>query len=71
MSDETPDKQTVFETGKQYNSSLTKTNGTFQYDVNMGAANGARKLCMVAYVTYHLGDETVTIISDVATSMSE
>ena len=52
-------------------SSLTKTNGTFQYNVNMGAENGSKKLCMVAYVTYQIGDEQITVISDVATSMNE
>ena len=71
IDEDAPEKNTLFESGKKYMSSLTKTNGTFQYDVNMGAENGAKKLCMVAYVTYQIGDEQITVISDVATSMNE
>ncbi len=71
IDEDAPEKNILFESGKKYMSSLTKTNGTFQYNVNMGAENGSKKLCMVAYVTYQIGDEQITVISDVATSMNE
>lgn len=65
---ETPDKETVYNTGTKKNSTLKTLNGTFEFNLNMGAASAAKTLCVVTYVTYTLNGQEYTVISEVATS---
>lgn len=65
---ETPDKETVYNTGTKKNSTLKTLNGTFEFNLNMGATSAAKTLCVVTYVTYTLNGQEYTVISEVATS---
>lgn len=66
--DTTPNKETVYNTGTKKNSTLKTLNGTFEFNLNMGATSAAKTLCVVTYVTYTLNGQEYTVISEVATS---
>jgi hypothetical protein len=63
-----PDKDTIYTTGTKKNSTLKTLNGTFEFNLNMGATSAAKTLCVVTYVTYTLNGQEYTVISEVATS---
>ena len=49
-------------------STLKTTQGTFYFNLNMGATSAAKKLCGMTYVQYTLNGTTYEIVSDIATS---